>query len=397
MEVACYPDSILGTEVERRFGSGSCLWLSEWNGGNLETPEGIDLILKKIKRSRPLKLWISCECSPFCPLQRLNRRTPEHRLNLSQKQDRAITQYQGAIQVAEFAFKLGVDELFELSQRCEAWNLPCIEQYLQKNELEKVSTAGCKTRDQTKLLRKAWTVATKNTLFLQRMNLQCQQNHAKGRCEAGETSHTARYTTAFARRVVDCFCESEGWGHIVQELRRPIPEDAYPAVPDDEELSEAGELLEISPEEKRDIEQKIQRIHKNTGHGSMKNLIQSLRRRGVAEKVLQVAKQWKFPSCAEKKFRDPRRFATLETVAAKWEVLEVDAAAWLHPIHQTKCQIAVMVDSGSRFTVCRLLHEHPTKTGTWEDFKRALEEQWLPIFGKPKTVRQFALIQQVHG
>ena len=55
MEVACYPDSVLGTEVERRFGSGSCLRLSEWNGGNLETPEGIDLILK-IKRSRPIKL-----------------------------------------------------------------------------------------------------------------------------------------------------------------------------------------------------------------------------------------------------------------------------------------------------------------------------------------------------
>lgn len=72
--------------------------------------------------------------------------------------------------MAEFAFGFRVDVYFERSQRCEAWSLPCIEQYIKRNELEKVSTAGytvgLKTRDQTKVLCKAWTIATKTTWFL---------------------------------------------------------------------------------------------------------------------------------------------------------------------------------------------------------------------------------------
>lgn len=82
-----------------------------------------------------------------------------------------------------------------------------------------------------------------------------------------------------------------GGTYVVQELRRTVPEDAYPVVPGDNALSESGEPLEISPEERHEIEQKIQHIHKNSEHDNMKNLIQSLRLRGVAEKVLQVAKQ----------------------------------------------------------------------------------------------------------
>lgn len=76
--------------------------------------------------------------------------------------------------------------------------------------------------------------------------------------------------------------------------------------------------------------------------------MRALERRGVSEKVLQAAKQWRCPQCAVRKIPDPRRFATLETLAAKWEVLEVDAGTWRHPVTKTKCNFVVMVDSGSK-------------------------------------------------
>ena len=85
VELACYPDSRLSSEVEKRFGKGSAVRLSDWNGANLETPEGIEFALHAIERLRPLHLWIACECGPFCPLQHLNRRTEEQRDRLDRK------------------------------------------------------------------------------------------------------------------------------------------------------------------------------------------------------------------------------------------------------------------------------------------------------------------------
>ena len=130
MELACFPNSLLSTEVERVFGKGSAIRVSNWNGGDLETPEGVKHTKKMLRRFRPVHLWISCECSPYCPLQRLNRKTPEQRQRLEEKQEHARNQYQGAIEVAETAFQLGTQVHWELAERCEAWQLQMITRFL---------------------------------------------------------------------------------------------------------------------------------------------------------------------------------------------------------------------------------------------------------------------------
>ena len=99
MELACYPDSVLGTEVERQLGKDHIIRLSHWNGADLETREGVSLVKTMLRRLRPRNLWISCECGPFSPLQRINQRTPEQRERLQEKQYRAMLQYTGAIEV----------------------------------------------------------------------------------------------------------------------------------------------------------------------------------------------------------------------------------------------------------------------------------------------------------
>ena len=205
--------------------------------------------------------------------------------------------------------------------------------------------------------------------------------HPKGKCEAGQPAHTARYTHVFARRVVDSLEVCEVWSHVVQELQEQRDHEVLAA-----EVGEEQEE-EITAEEKHAIELKVQHIHRSTGHGSMKNLIDSLKKRGVPPKVLRVAQAWKCPTCAEKKQQDPRRLATLQTIADKWEVLQIDAGTWTHPVHKTKIHFVLMVDEGSRFKVGKVLHQHPTKTASWEDLRKAYEELWLPMFGKPKTVR----------
>lgn len=388
MELACFPNSLLSEEVDRRFGKGASMRLSEWNGANLETQEGIALTTKLLRRYRPVHLWISCECSPYCPLQHINQRTEQQIQNLLEKQARARQQYCGAIQVADVARKVGTQVHWELSARCEAWKLPEIVDFLDRHQLEKVSCSGCavglRTTDKQKLLCKAWTIATRNKMMIRHMNLQCQKNHPKGKCEAGQTAHTARYTPSFVRRVVDCFGEHESWAQVVQELQQTRVEQGLAA---DDIVDVDEEPEEITEAEKKEIEAKIQHIHRATGHGSMKNLIASLQRRGSSAKVIQVARNWKCPTCAERKHQDPRRFATLNTIATKWEVIEIDTATWVHPLTKKRYYFVLFVDSGSRFKVGKILHSPSARAASWETLKQAFEELWLPIFGKPKGIR----------
>ena len=105
---------------------------------------------------------------------------------------------------------------------------------------------GLRTKDGSKLLCKGWTVATKNEPLLHRLKLPCQKNHAKGKCESGQTAHTARYTDMFAKKVVDCFCEAEVWSRPAQELSQHSLEEAM--VGDDIE-EEAEEELGPSRQE----------------------------------------------------------------------------------------------------------------------------------------------------
>lgn len=85
VELACYPDSVLSSEVERRYGKSSAVRLAEWNGANLETLEGVDYAIRTIHLLKPVHLWIACECGPFSPLQHINKRTPEQCANLEEK------------------------------------------------------------------------------------------------------------------------------------------------------------------------------------------------------------------------------------------------------------------------------------------------------------------------
>ena len=84
------------------------------------------------------------------------------------------------------------------------------------------------------------------------MSTQPQKN---GKCEAGQTTHTARYTEPFARRVFDCLTMNETWSHLVEELQKKVPykEMAYPAeaVDSDAEMQE----VEETPEEKQEREE----------------------------------------------------------------------------------------------------------------------------------------------
>ena len=111
----------------------------------------------------------------------------------------------------------------ELSERCDAWKLPLIEEVVRTLGLRKVTTHGCgvglRTLDKSQLLCKGWTIATTQDGIVQHMNLRCQKNHKHGECRGANAAGSARYTAVFARKIVDCMLECEAWAHVVQSVK----------------------------------------------------------------------------------------------------------------------------------------------------------------------------------
>ena len=130
---------------------------------------------------------------------------------------------------------------------------------------------------------------------------------------------------SYVQRWTHSACMNPGPGlYKSSPSQRALPAEEADAEDDVRE----GEVLAEGEEE---IETKIHQIHQATGHGSMKNLIEALEKRGVSNKVLQVAKQWKCPMCETYKRQDPRRFSTLETIPRRWQRVQMDMGSWCHP------------------------------------------------------------------
>ena len=181
VEVACSEHRVLSQEVEKRFGIGSAVRCGLPNGCDAERQSGLEVIKGLLKQHRPVHVYSSCDCGPFCPHQRLNQRDDSQVRALQAKSKRALLQYQGAQEVAHLAAKLGSQIHWEWSETSEAWKLEQSEKFLEKHSLRKVTCHGCciglRTRDNKQLLCR-WTIATKNTAILKHMHLVCQKNHA---------------------------------------------------------------------------------------------------------------------------------------------------------------------------------------------------------------------------
>ena len=143
MELACYEDSVLGAEVESCFGKGSVVRGGLFNGCDLSTEKGVVMAKRLVTHHRPVHLWASCPCGPFCPIQRLNQGTEAKRRALQAKQEHAVMVCQGAQKVARHAQKLGTQIHWEFSEKSVAWKLPVTTEFVAEQKLEKVTCHGC--------------------------------------------------------------------------------------------------------------------------------------------------------------------------------------------------------------------------------------------------------------
>ena len=391
MEVACSPDSLLSQEVDRVYGDGSSQRCSIWNGYDLTTVEGVAACKRLIDAERPCHIWISCECGPFSPLQRINQRSPEQISQLQSKRKNAIAQYLGGIEVAKYGRSKGSDIHFELSEKCEVWKLPEIMEFVEAQSLTKTTCNGCavglRSKDGSSLLCKGWTVATSSKHVAQHLHLPCQKNHKHALCEGGEAHRTTFYTPVFGKKVVESFGFVDDWNQIAHEIyygNSEMVNTLFQTKDVDGFSGEEFSGVAITAEEKHAILRNIRHIHSVTGHCSMKYLLDSLKRRGVPNKVLEVAKTFSCPTCAEMKKPDCRLPASLELIHEKWKVCQTDIADWTHPETGQKMKFILFIDEGSRYRSGCVL---PEKNATFPILKKCFEQHWLQHHGKPEVLR----------
>ena len=397
-ELCCSPTSVLSATCHQMLGQQSAVRMSDWNGYDMGTEDGVKLACKALKRFQPRVLWISSECGPYSPLQNINTRTTQQIENLRRKRETAMVMHKHCMRVAREAKRLSIHVVWEWSQRSHAWNLP---EYLAFSDEMRMYTGvcnGCQVNLRNKenqLLCKAWRLDSTWPELSKHMNLRCGGQHSKGVCEGG-VYFTAYYTPEFAKRLVKFLQRDREqsshvallqWSHVSDvEGEREVREGSAEEEEEREE-EESPENHVMSQEERTRVLGLLKKIHSSTGHCSNQMLVQNLKRRGASEAVLKLARDFKCDVCREWSRPSPRPPSSLRQIARKWESCIMDCGYWRHPNSGENWLFVLCIDEGSRVRVGRLVREGAHVKINADDVKKCLSEQWFSVFGNPAVIR----------
>ena len=390
LEVGGLEPSGLEMECEKMFGKGSAMWLSDWNGGDLESTAGQEYVLRTIHDMMPQCVWFRPDTTPFSPTQKMNQRGPEQAKRLQAKQTKAHMQYEGFARVIRASAKLGITCVLEMSDLCEVWQQSWVQELQDSLNMYKGVCQGCQMNlrnFQGALVCRGWGITSNDGALVQNLSLGCDGKHAKPKGLEDRQTCKKGYTREFCRRVLRFLERQDSWFEVARDC---VGVGNLCCVAG-EEVSEAEEpvtgIEDIPADKRRQIFLHLRRIHSATGHCSRKYLKDSLRRRGASKDVLRCVDHFFCDVCDEQSRPDPRSQATLSEIPLKWHTLQCDAFSWNHPQTGEKWQCMMGIDEGCRLRVGRVLFQHASKTPSAQDFIDYFEGHWLPSFGKPQVLR----------
>ena len=135
------------------------------------------------------------------------------------------------------------------------------------------------------------------------------------------------------------------------------------------------------------IKQQLYQLHAATGHGSVRSLVNLLKKRNVDPLVLKLAEEFQCSVCAEKKRVQPRHLASLEALPPKFHTVSTDIGHWKHPQTGEHVQFMLIIDEGSRFRTARILSKGSKQQPNAGTCLNYLQEGWGQYFGMPKALR----------
>ena len=324
--VICSENSVLSGTCEQVFGPGSSQRISKWNGGG---------------HWNTFRCWVCQECHlwapagsgtvepwvrAFLPYSTSYERWPPKKVALAEKRQKAKKQYESVCEIGRFSQSLGIPFVIELCERCEGWKLAMFTSPQQDLQCSAGVCKGCQVglrNTEQELVGKGWRLmGTCEGLI----HLKCQGNHQHGKCEGSKNCHlSAFYTPQFAKRVMDALQQVDLCQNLVRELQGGVSFEAdlnsvhhaHEGPCQHENHHKEDHLFVMPPERRKTVMQAIRRIHAATGHCSKEYLVRALRKRDADQDTIDMAKQFRCPSCEEQKGPNPRNVANLEDIPPK--------------------------------------------------------------------------------
>ena len=391
LEIGGPEESVLVRECEKVFGKGSAVQLSHWNGGDLDTEQGLGYIQRVIQEEHPRLVWFNPDSQAYSPLQRMNQRNPEQTARLQAKRERTDRQYEGISKIFRAAASSGTTCVLGSPEHCELWHQDWYTALVQDLGLYEGVCQGCQVNRrsfQRVLQCSGWGLVSSDGALIQNLSLQCDGRHAMERNPMNSQASDQAYTSEFARRLVRYLQRKESWFEVAREFQSSSHTclAASSASPESTETPSEG-IQDIPRETRKRIFQNLRKIHTATGHCSLQYLKENLKRRGASQDVMRCAELFQCDVCDERRRPNPRSQATLQELVPKWHTLQCDAFSWNHPNGEQKWQFMLGIDEGSRLRVGRLLFQHQTRTPGMQDFVDFFEGHWLPHFGNPQVLR----------
>ena len=394
LEICCSPKSILTETMTRKAGENSAERAAARNGFDLATRAGAAAARRKRAELRPMHLWVSVPCGPWSQLQNLNQRTDQQRQELHRKRTKSLRIIDAALGLLEDQILEGGEVHWEWPKECGAYKLPKVRRIMGKYSMIETITNGCMVglrSSSGELMAKPWRIMTTSEKMAKHLNLPCQGNHKHAPCMGAQNAAASSYyPKPMADKVVSTILEKPSWQVALRGIRdtggEAKQEECFGTQGGEQSRREGEQDLYGKANE--DVLRWLRMLHTRSGHTSMINIAEGLRRQGASPEVVKMAKEYQCPACQKCGIPPPRPFVGFEPPPQKMEICESDFGEWKHPVTNdvTKFQLNVDVATKLRCGQVAFEQQGPRNINSEEAWRMYLHS-WHQLFGHPRVLR----------
>ena len=235
--------------------------------------------------------------------------------------------------------------------------------------------AMCKDVDGIwKPAKKDTTILTTKNAVAAAMNLFCSRDHEHCQLE-GYLKGWGQCRTTFMENYQPSMAAI-----LAAAIASPEPPKNWElAMVSQEARQQQGVIVQLMSGNLAEATRVVQRLHRNLGHPSPKNLADLLKDRGASDMVVDVAKTYVCDACA--KYKKPHQSSPASYKSAEHfnQMVQADVF-WIKGANH-KYPILAVIDVATRFQAAAVIHHEKSA-----DFIAAMERCWLQHFGKMETL-----------
>ena len=367
-------------------------------------------LLKLHYEQMPDFVWIAPPCTKWSPLQRISIKTPEQAEALQADRDfEEHTHLKLTEQLHTRQKRSGRHAAAEQPQRADSWKTDTFQSMDGHDATVHQCQYGASMPDEQgneQYIRKATTLRATHKQLADALTRICPGDHYHLPIE-GSSPGVGNRAAASAQYPPD-MCQH--WANIIDNFMKqhylPTTEQAYEGDDDDDEAAADNMQLDAAAEETEHAEQPAQanntgiltrlqestkqaaqrtaqRLHRNLGHPTNKELQKILQKKGASSTLLEAVDHLRCDLC-ERHRPPPQPPKSNLKQHSEFNSRILADAMWiqLSTQHTRPTPVLTIIDSSTKLMAARVLNSEQTT-----DFISALERGWIRHFGAPHTLQ----------